>query len=102
MELYRTPAERQRFFPLEAVFLRLARTDGFQYGAILRDISAETRSHCRIRVFVGRSTVRLDGPRQCNTWRLRRGAMICEAGRSLGEYSGSGDAVSTSQQYHTT
>jgi diguanylate cyclase (GGDEF)-like protein/PAS domain S-box-containing protein len=70
-------------FPLEACFSGWQGTDGFQYGAILRDISVRKREAERIRYLAEYDS--LTGLANRNTLEARLSAMICEAGSEPGE-----------------
>jgi len=64
-------------FPLEACFSVWRGTDGFQYGAILRDISVRKREAQRIRYLAERDT--LTGIANRNTLHEHLGAKLVEA-----------------------
>jgi diguanylate cyclase (GGDEF)-like protein/PAS domain S-box-containing protein len=64
-------------FPLEACFSGWQGTDGFQYGAILRDISVRKREAERIRYLAEYDS--LTGLANRNTFHARLGVMISKA-----------------------
>jgi diguanylate cyclase (GGDEF)-like protein/PAS domain S-box-containing protein len=70
-------------FPLEACFSGWQGTDGFQYGAILRDISVRKREAERIRYLAEYDS--LTGLANRNTLHARLGAMISKATTEAGE-----------------
>jgi diguanylate cyclase (GGDEF)-like protein/PAS domain S-box-containing protein len=70
-------------FPLEACFSGWQGTDGFQYGAILRDISVRKREAERIRYLAEYDS--LTGLANRNTLHAHLGAMISQAGTEPGE-----------------
>jgi len=70
-------------FPVEACFSGWQGTDGFQYGAVLRDISVRKREAARIRYLAEYDS--LTGLANRNTLHLSLAAMVCAAEKSAHE-----------------
>ena len=70
-------------FPVEACFSGWQGTDGFQYGAILRDISVRKREAERIRYLAEYDS--LTGLANRNTLHAELAAMIATAEKAAGE-----------------